>query len=59
MEKKVIKIPVWDLETNTLVEIEIEQDALDAMDAADKEVELQRQRIDEEDQNAWLYVRDD
>lgn len=59
MKKKIIKIPVWDLETDSLIELEIEQEALDAMDAADKEVELLRQRIDEEDRGAWLYVRDD
>lgn len=59
MEKKIIKIPVWDLETNTIIEMEIEQEALDIMDSSDKEAELRRQKIDEEDQNAWQFSKDD
>lgn len=38
-EKKIIKIPVIDLETGELIEMEIEQECLDAMDAADAEIE--------------------
>lgn len=42
-EKKIVKIPVIDLETGELIEMEIEQDCLDAMDAADAEVEKKRE----------------
>lgn len=56
---KIVKIPVWDLETDTIIEVEIEQEALDAMDTADKEVELRRQIIDEKENDTWTYTRDD
>lgn len=58
-EKKIVKIPVWDLETDEIIEMEIEQDALDAMDAADKEVEERREEARKQDREAWRYARDD
>ena len=58
-EKKIVKIPVWDLETDEIIEMEIEQDALDAMDAADKEAEERMEEALKRDREAWRYVRDD
>lgn len=42
-EKKIVKIPVIDLETGELIDMEIEQDCLDAMDAADAKADKNRQ----------------
>jgi hypothetical protein len=58
-EKKIVKIPVWDLETDEIVEMEIEQEALDAMDAATKEAEERHEEALRRDREAWRYVRDD
>lgn len=58
-EKKVVKIPVWDLETDEIIEMEIEQEALDAMDAADKEAEERYEEALRRDREAWRYARDD
>lgn len=57
--KKTVKIPVWDLETDEIIEMEIEQEALDAMDAADKEAEERYEEALKRDREAWRYVRDD
>ena len=35
-EKKIVKIPVWDMETDEIIEMEIDQKDLDAMDEADR-----------------------
>jgi len=58
-EKKIVKIPVWDLETDEIIEMEIEQEALDAMDAADKEAEERHEEALKRDREARRYVRDD
>lgn len=58
-EKKIVKIPVWDLETDEIIEMEIDQEALDAMDAASKEAEDRREEALKRDREAWRYVRDD
>lgn len=58
-EKKIVKIPVWDLETDEIIEMEIDQEALDAMDKADKEAEERMNEALERDREAWRYVRDD
>lgn len=58
-EKKTVKIPVWDLETDEIIELEIDQEALDAMDEADREAEERLERALERDREAWRYVRDD
>lgn len=58
-EKKTVKIPVWDLETDEIIEMEIDQEALDAMDAADKEVEERMEEALKRDREALQYVRDD
>lgn len=58
-EKKTVKIPVWDLETDEIIEMEIDQEALDAMDEADREAEERLERALERDREAWRYVRDD
>lgn len=58
-EKKIVKIPVWDIETDEIIEMEIDQEALDAMDAADREVQ---QRIEEDlkrEMEKFQFVRDD
>ena len=58
-EKKIVKIPVWDLETGEIVEMEIDQEALDAMDEADREQEKRLQEALDEERDAWRYARDD
>lgn len=58
-EKKIVKIPVWDLEADEIIEMEIDQEALDAMDAADKEAEERMEEALKRDREAWRYVRDD
>lgn len=58
-EKKTVKIPVWDLETDEIIEMEIDQEALDAMDEADRKAEERLERALERDREAWRYVRDD
>lgn len=58
-EKKIVKIPVWDIETDEIIEMEIDQETLDAMDAADREVQ---QRIEEDlrrEMEKFQFVRDD
>lgn len=58
-EKKIVKIPVWDLETDEIIEMEIDQEALDAMDAASKEAEERMEEALKRDREAWRYIRDD
>lgn len=58
-EKKTVIIPVWDLETDEIIEMEIDQEALDAMDKADKEAEERMEEALKRDREAWRYVRDD
>jgi hypothetical protein len=58
-DKKTVKIPVWDLETDEIIEMEIDQEALDAMDEADREAEERLERALQRDREAWRYVRDD
>lgn len=58
-EKKIVKIPVWDLETDEIIEMEIDQEALDAMDKADREAEERLEEALKRDREAWRYVRDD
>ena len=59
LENKKVIIPVWDLETDELVDLEINQSDLDAMDDAQREVELRRKEAMEYDSQAWEYARDD
>jgi len=58
-EKKTVKIPVWDLEVDEIIEMEIDQDALDAMDKADKEAEERYEEACRRDREELRYVRDD
>lgn len=58
-EKKTVKIPVWDLETDEIIEIEIDQEALHAMDTADREAEARYEEAIRRDREALRYVRDD
>lgn len=57
--KKIVKIPVWDLEVDEIIEMEVDQDFLDAMDAADAEIERKFEEAYQRDRAARLYVRDD
>jgi hypothetical protein len=58
-EKKTVKIPVWDLETDEIIEMEIDQEALDAMDAATEECERRREEARKRERELLRYVRDD
>lgn len=58
-EKKTVKIPVWDLETDEIIEMEIEQEALDAMDEAQREIEERREAARRREREELRYVRDD
>lgn len=57
-QNKIVKIKVWDQETDEIIEMEIDQEALDAMDQADKEAEERHNRALEEERKLWRYVRD-
>lgn len=39
MDPKIIKFPVWDLETDEIIEMEMDEESYHAMVAADKEQE--------------------
>lgn len=58
-EKKTVIIPVWDLETDEIIEMEIDQEALDAMDKASLEAEERMEEALRRDREAWRYARDD
>lgn len=58
-EKKIVKIPVWDLETDEIIEMEIEQEALDAMDEATRKIEERREAARKREREELRYVRDD
>jgi hypothetical protein len=58
-EKKTVLIPVWDLETDEIIEMEIDQEALDAMDAATEEIEKRREEARRREREELRYVRDD
>jgi hypothetical protein len=62
-EKKIVTFPVWDLDTDEIIEMTMDEEDYKAMVAAeeayDKEQEERRKRRDEEDADAWRYARDD
>lgn len=58
-EKKIVKIPVWDLETDEIIEMEIDQEALDAMDEATRKAEERMEEALKREREAWRYARDD
>lgn len=58
-EKNTVKIPVWDLETDEIIEMEIEQEALDAMDEADRKVEERLEEAYKEERRKLDFIRDD
>jgi hypothetical protein len=58
-EKKTVLIPVWDLETDEIIEMEIEQEALDTMDEATREIEERREAARKREREELRYVRDD
>lgn len=58
-EKKTVLIPVWDLETDEIIEMEIDQEALDAMDEATRKIEERREEARKREREALRYVRDD
>jgi hypothetical protein len=58
-EKKTVLIPVWDLETDEIIEMEIDQEALDAMDEATRKAEERREEARKRDREALRYDRDD
>lgn len=62
-EKKIVKFPVWDLETDEIIEMEMDADDYEAMCKAEEEAsKKQREALDriyEEDARAWEFSRDD
>lgn len=56
-EKKIVKIQVWDMETDQIIEMEIDQDDLDAMDAEEERIRKLQEEAYEEEREAWKYVR--
>ena len=62
-EKKIVKFPVWDLETDEIIEMEMDADDYEAMckseDEAEKKREEARQRDREETWESLKYARDD
>lgn len=57
--KKIVKIPVWDLEIDEIIEMEIDQEDLDAMDAADAEVDRKFEEALAKDREAMRFTRGD
>jgi predicted nucleic acid-binding Zn-ribbon protein len=53
-----VKISVWDLETDEIIEMEIAQECIDAMDKATEEAEKLHEEALRKDGEAWQYVRD-
>lgn len=58
-EKKMVKISVWDTETDEIIEMEINQEDLDAMDAADLEQEKRMEKSLREEVEKFSYLKDD
>jgi hypothetical protein len=50
---------VWDLETDEIIEMEIDQEALDAMDEATRKAEERREEARKREREDLRYVRDD
>lgn len=62
-EKKIVTFPVWDLDTNEIIDMEMDADDYEAMCKAEEEAsKRQREALDriyEEERDAWRYARDD
>lgn len=62
-EKKTVKFPVWDLETDEIIEMEMDEDSYNAMIAAEKEAEEHEKEIEKEQrEEGWRIlqcIRDD
>lgn len=60
-EKKIITFPVWDLESNEIVEMYMDEDDYKAMVAAEDSIEKsrqeRRQKLREEEKLSLRYVR--
>ena len=59
MEPKLVKIPVWDCETDEFLEMEISQDDLDAMDEEDRKVKEKIEQSLAEERSLWDFLPDD
>jgi len=53
-----VTVPVWDLDTGEVIEMEISQDFIDAMDAAHAEIAARREAARRRDQELMRYDRD-
>lgn len=62
-QKKVVKFPVWDQETDQIIEMEMDADAYEAMCKAEEEYEQKMKELREYDEQlereAWQFRRDD
>lgn len=62
-EKKTVKFPVWDQETDEIIELEMDADDYEAMCKAEDEAYRKlREGMDyayEQDRAAWEFIRDD
>lgn len=56
LKNKIVKIPIWDLENNKIIEMEIDQETLNAMDESHLEHENRLQKIMDAEQDNWTYV---
>lgn len=58
-KRQAVKVPVLDLENDEVIEMEIDQECLDAMDAADEEIDRKREAARQRDRELDSYARDD
>ena len=58
-DKKYIIIQILDGETGEICEMEISQEALDAMDEADRKLKEGFEEAYQYERDAWEYARDD
>ena len=61
-EKKIVKFPVWDLEIDEIIEMEMDADDYEAMCKAEEEARIKQEEMRkhamEEAQN-WMYSQED
>jgi hypothetical protein len=58
-DKKTVLIPVWDLCTDEIIEMEVDEECLLEMDRAAEEMRQRRERAWEEERDAWEYAHDE
>lgn len=55
-EKKIVKFPVWDMETDEIIEMEMNEEDYNDMIKAEEEQEKKSKKALESDDDAWRYA---